>query len=338
MPPLFIGVNMKKVINWAVVGTGGITNKFITGLFAAEGAKPLAVVSRNKASAESFADKYGVLKKYDSYDDMLGDSSVDVIYIGTPHSTHKELAIKAFRAKKSVLCEKPLCINAAELREMINSARENKVFFMEAMWTRYVPPVRKVREWLAQDLIGEVKFVQANFGFNFQPRNPESRLLKAELGGGALLDAGVYPVSMASMVYGGRKPEHIGSVLQTGDTNVDEITSAVISYGKSKAASLSTSLCVSLQNDAWIYGSQGYIHIPNFVFAHSAEYIFYGRETYRFEGDFISNGYNYQAEEVMDCLREGRLESSVMTLDESLTIMETMDAIRRQWNFKYPME
>jgi predicted dehydrogenase len=330
---------MKKTINWALVGTGGISNKFVVGLKAAEGANIAAVVSRSPENAKKFADLYGV-KKACTFEDMLGDSAIDVIYIGTPHTSHKDLAVKAFKAGKAVLCEKPVCINAGELREMIRAAGENKVFFMEAMWTRYVPPVVKVREWLSQGLIGEVKMMQANFGFRL-PVNPETvkgRLLNRELGGGAVLDAGVYPVAMASMVFGGKKPLKIVSAMQIGETGVDEECAAILSYGGPRIAYTSAAIRTEMANDTWIYGSQGKIHIPAFVFAHSADLILDGRNPYHFEGDFYSNGYNYEAEEAMDCIREGKLESSVITLEESLVIMEIMDEIRAQGNLKYPGE
>ncbi|MDR1950142.1 MAG: Gfo/Idh/MocA family oxidoreductase [Spirochaetaceae bacterium] len=331
---------MKRRINWALVGTGGITNSFLTGLRAAEGANPLAIVSRSKESADRFAAKYGIEKTYagaDAYDRMLRDPDIEVIYIGTPHVFHRDLAIRAFRAKKGVLCEKPVSINAGELAGMISCARENGVFFMEAMWTRFVPSLRKVREWLAQGLIGEVKMVEANFGFNI-PWNPEGRLLNRELGGGALLDAGVYPISLASMVFGGGKPEKIASLLYLGQTGVDEEFSGLISYGGCRIATVSAALRTAMVNDGWIYGSSGRIHLPDFVFSHKARLICDGRYSYDYEGEFLSNGYNYEAEAVMDCIREGKTECDVMSLEESQRIMEIMDEIRSQWHFRYPSE
>jgi predicted dehydrogenase len=220
---------------------------------------------------------------------------------------------------------------------MIAAARENKVFFMEAMWTRFVPPLVKVRDWLARGLIGDVKMVQVNFGFSAQV-NPAGRLFNHALGGGALLDAGVYPISFASMVFGGVKPEKIASLLQFGETGVDEEFTAVISYGSYRMANVTAALRTALVNDGWIYGTRGRIHIPDYVFTHRASLIVDGQYTYHYEPDFVSNGYNYEAEEVMRCIREGKTESEVMPLDESLVIMEIMDAVRSQWNFKYPSE
>jgi predicted dehydrogenase len=328
---------MKRTINWALVGTGGISNSFLAGLRAAEGARPAAVVSRSRENAEGFAGKYGVEKWYTDYDAMLADPGIDAVYIGTPHSTHRDYALRALKAKKAVLCEKPAALNAAETGEMIRAARENRVFFMEAMWTRFVPSLCKVREWLREGLIGEVRMLQANFGFNV-PWNPQGRLLNSSLGGGALLDAGIYPVSLASMVFGGGRPEKIASLMHLGETGVDEECCGLISYGPSRMAMVSAAIRTSTVNDGWIYGSLGRIHLPGFVFSRRADLFIDGKDPYQYEPEMVSNGYNYEAEAVMDCIREGRTESAVMPPEETLTIMETLDEIRSQWNFRYPQE
>ncbi|MDR0399722.1 MAG: Gfo/Idh/MocA family oxidoreductase [Treponema sp.] len=328
---------MKDLINWAVAGTGGISNRFVMGLRDAKGARLYAASSRGKERAEAFAARYGFEKAYGDYQAMLEDPAVDAVYIGTPHSAHKEMALAAFRAKKAVLCEKPVSINAAELSAMIAEARANKVFFMEALWTRFVPPLVKVREWLAGGIIGEPRMVQANFCFS-APFNPQGRLYNRELGGGALLDAGIYPLSLASLVFGGRKPAAVHSQMHLGETGVDEEVSVLLSYGGPRMAALSAAVSTAAVNDCWIYGTQGYIRLPDFVFSHSAELRLHGRYSYRYEPEFFSNGYNYEAEEVMNCLREGKLESDTMSLAESLCIMETMDCIRAQNGFRYPGE
>jgi predicted dehydrogenase len=328
---------MKERINWGLVGTGGITRRFALGLQAVEGACLYAAASRTTERAEAFAAEFGCEKAYGDYRAMLEDPAVDLIYIGTPHVTHWEIAVNAFRAKKAVLCEKPVSINAAELSEMIAESRTAGVFFMEAMWTRFVPPLRKVREWLDSGIIGEVKMVQANFCFS-APFNPQSRLYNRELGGGALLDAGIYPLSLASLVFGGGKPESVTSMMYRGKTEVDEAVSALLSYGGPRMAAISAAVSTACVNDGWIYGTQGHIHLPDFVFSHSADLNLHGRYRHHYEPEFISNGYNYEAEEVMSCLRAGKLESGIMGLAESLCLMDTMDRIRAQHNFRYPGE
>ena len=324
-------------INWALAGTGGISNKFITGLKATEG-RAAAAVSRNMETARNFAANNGIEKAFDDYDRMLEDTAIDVVYIGTPHTTHKDLAIRALKAKKAVLCEKPCAINAGELKEMIQTARENNVFFMEAMWPRFTPPFEKVREWLSNDFIGEVLMVEANFGYN-APFDPHHRLFDPALGGGALLDAGIYPLSLISMAFGGKKPEAITSRVYLGQTGVDEQAAVLLSYGESRMAYAGTSMRTSMTTDAWIYGTKGKIYIPNFVWARSAELLADGKQRLEFTpANFIANGYNYEAEEVMHCLKAGKTESAVMPWDESILLMETIDTIRAQWNFRYPSE
>ncbi|MDR0589128.1 MAG: Gfo/Idh/MocA family oxidoreductase [Spirochaetaceae bacterium] len=328
---------MKKRINWAVVGTGGITHAFVRGLRAAEGAQVRAVVSRSAAGAASFAEKYDIPKTYTDFEAMLNDDDIEVVYLGVPHSVHKRLALPAFTAGKAVLCEKPAAINAGELSEMINCARKNRVFFMEALWTRFVPPVCKVREWLADGLIGEVRIFQGNFGFRAAVP-PSHRLLDMNQGGGALLDAGVYPISFASMVFGGGKPHRVSGALSLGETGVDEEAAALIYWGPHKTAMISASLSLATVSDAWIYGTEGFIHLPSFVFCHSANLVVSGKSSYHWEGDFRGNGYNYEADAVMDCLREGKQECGLMPPEESLNIARIMDEIRESWGFRYPQE
>jgi len=327
---------MKKEINWALVGTRGIVNHFLTGLREVNG-HAMAVVSRSQDRARHFAKRNGIAKAFGNFDQMLEDPEIDVVYIGTPHITHKDLTIRALRAKKAVLCEKPIAINAQETREMIQAARENNTFLMEAMWTRFRPAMCEVRKWLSKGLIGEVKMVQANFGFR-APIEPHHRLFNLELGGGALLDVGVYPISLISMVFGGQKPHDIKSHLVIGETGVDEEAAALISYSGPRLAYASTAIRTKMVNDAWIYGDSGKIYIPDFVQALGAELLQDSKKKTRFDQEDASNGFNFEAAEVMDCIRKGQIESSVMPLDESLVVMETIDAIRSQCNFWYPSE
>jgi predicted dehydrogenase len=178
---------------------------------------------------------------------------------------------------------------------------------------------------------------QANLGFN-NPFNPHHRLFNLELGGGALLDLGIYPLSLISMIFGGKKPADIQSRLFFGKSGADEEDAVILSYGGPRIAYAASSFTAQLENDAWIYGTRGRIYIPNFVWSRGVKLLLDGKDEYHFQPEFISNGYNYEAEEVMLCIREGKTESAVMPLDESLVITETMDAIRGQWNFRYPGE
>jgi predicted dehydrogenase len=262
---------------------------------------------------------------------------VDVVYISTPHTFHAANTLLCLDAGKAVLCEKPFAINADEAENVIRHARERDLFLMEAMWTRYLPVVVQVRKWLADGMIGEVRMLLADFGFRagFQP---ESRLFDPRLGGGGLLDVGIYTVAMAFMVFGG-PPSRITGMADIGKTGVDEQAAILFGYDGGQLAALTCAVRTSTPHEATIIGTEGRIRIETpFWDAHAATLTLSGKEPVRVEPPRIGNGYNYEAEEVGRCLRAGLRESAVMPLDETLTIMKTLDAIRAQWGMKYPME
>ncbi len=323
-------------MNWAVVGTGNIVRKFITGLRRAEGAVLRAVVSRTQEKAESFASEYGFLYGTSSYSRVLSDRDVDIVYIGTPHTSHMEYALRALENGKAVLCEKPMTISLGEGEKVVECARRNSTFFMEAMWTRFLPAMKKVREWLDDGLIGDVMLVEADFGSK-EPVIPEWRLYKRELGGGALLDVGVYPVAMAQMVYGSL-PEKVFSSMYLGSTGVDEMTNIILDYGRGRSAVISTCVNCALDTVCRIYGTKGKIEIPDFVYARQASLTVYGQYTDTASPDFTGNGYNYEAEEVMRCVSCGLIESPVMKHSDSLSVLSVMDSARHQRSFFYPGE
>ncbi|MCL9661130.1 Gfo/Idh/MocA family oxidoreductase [Paenibacillus hunanensis] len=326
----------ERKLNWGVVGTGGISNKFIADLPFTSNGVAYAASSRSMESAEAFVQKYNMTRAYDDYDKMLEDPELDAVYVGTPHPLHKENVLKALHAGKHVLCEKPFTINAGELEEMITLAREKKLFLMEGMWTRFLPPLRKVREWIRDGRIGEVLLTKAEFGFRM-PWEPEHRLLNPELGGGALLDTGIYPVSFASMIFGAQ-PEKILSTAHMGETGVDEQFSIILGYSGGRTATLNGSIRILLPNEAYIHGTEGYIHIPQFLFSREASLYVEGEEVETFTDDRECEGYAFEAEEAGRLILEGKLESDVMPLDESLAIMRILDEVRAQWGFKYSWE
>lgn len=323
-------------IRWGIMGTGWIAEQFAADLAYVENAQFVAVGSRTASSAGEFASKYDIPQAYGSYEELVKDPDIDVVYIATPHPLHREHALLCLQAGKAVLCEKPFTINGDELEELVAAAREQKLFLMEAMWTRFLPPIRQVREWLNAGLIGDVRLLKADFGFR-SGWNPQGRLLNLELGGGALLDAGIYPVSFASMIFG-TEPEKIWSTAHIGETGVDEQFSVILSYESGKTASLNGAIRLGLTNEAYIYGTNGYIHIPSFLNATSASLHVDGEEPVVVTDDRQEKGYSFEAYEVGQCLLEGRLESDVMPLDESLAIMRLLDQIREQWGLKYPSE
>lgn len=323
-------------IRWGILGSGTIAGKFATGLMALNDAVLAAVGSRTPEKARAFAAEHGAAKAYGRYEELVRDPDIDAIYIAVPHSAHKECAMLALDAGKAVLCEKPFTLNAAQLEELTAKARDSKLFLMEAMWTRFLPAIVQVREWLRAGAIGDVRAMRADFGFR-SPWNPQGRLLNRQLGGGALLDAGIYPVSFASMVFGPH-PETLQSTACLGETGVDEQFMMLLTYQGGRIASLGGAIRTQLVNDAWIFGTQGKIHIPEFLHARSAVLLADGREPDNVRPDFAGNGYGYEAAEVARCLRSGRTESPVMPLDESAAIMRILDRARASWGLTYPQE
>ncbi|NJN97826.1 MAG: Gfo/Idh/MocA family oxidoreductase [Anaerolineales bacterium] len=327
---------MMDKIRWGILGTGAIAHKFATGLKAASGAELAAVGSRAQATADQFGDTFGVPRRYASYEALAGDPEVDVIYVSTPHPLHKDNTLLCLEAGKAVLCEKPFALNAAETEAMINLARQKKLFLMEAMWTRFLPAVIKVRQLIADDVIGEVRMLMADLGFRAE-FDPTGRLFDPALGGGALLDVGIYPVSFASMIFG--TPAKVTSLAHLGATGVDEQSAMLLSYAGGQLSILAAAVRVDIPSEAIIMGTKGQIRV------HAPIYCPVRLTLSRPEqGEEIidlpleGNGYNYQALEVMNCLRNGWLESATMPLDETLAIMRTMDEIRAPWGLKYPTE
>jgi predicted dehydrogenase len=309
-----------RPIRWGILGTGRIAHHFANGLKVVPDAELVAVGSRAQETADAFGDEFGVPTRYGSYLELASDPAIDVIYVSTPHQDHRESTLLCLNSGRNVLCEKPFAINAGEARDMIEAARANSRFLMEAMWTRYRPTMVKLRELIAEGAIGEPRFLSANIGWK-SDFDPLFRLYNPDLGGGALLDGGVYPVSFASMVLGA--PSAIASVATLGETGVDEQEAIALAHPSGAVASLGVTIQV---HHDW-HRPEGLTFTP------------YGGEPQTFSfPQTEGNGYQYEAIEVGRCLRERLYESPVMPLDESISIMETMDALREQWGVRYPME
>ena len=326
-----------RSIRWGIIGTGQIAKHFARGLQVIADAELVAVGSRSIDTANVFGDAFDVPRRYGSYAELVADAEVDVVYVSTPHPDHVASTILCLEAGKPVLCEKPFAINVDEAKRMVDLARAKGLFLMEAMWTRYRPTMVKVRELLEGGAIGEPRFLSANIGWK-SDFDPESRLYNPDLGGGALLDGGVYPVSFASMVLG--PPSAIASVASLGETGVDEQEAIALAYPSGAVASLGVTIQASPISIGLILGTEGRIEIHHdWHRPEGLTYTPYGGESQRFDfPQTEGNGYQYEAMEVARCLREGLLESPVMPLDESLQIMLTMDTLRAQWGVRYPME
>ncbi len=323
-------------LRWGILAPGGISTQFATGLQSAANGTLVAVGSRNKERATAFAQKFGATNVHDSYEGLANDPDVDAIYIGSPHTYHKEHAILCMRAGKHVLCEKPFAINASEAAEMIAVAQETGMFLMEAMWTRYLPVHEKIRELIAAGVIGDVRKLFADFGFRMGTVQPDHRLFNRDLGGGALLDVGIYPLSLASSLFG--TPTRISSMANLGSTGVDEETAFILGYENGEMALCSSDIQLQTPWEAQITGTAGSIKIHTPWFFPSQFTLKIDNTETIYTLDYKGNGYTHEAEEVARCIAEGKTESAVMPLTESLTIMQTMDQLRAQWGLKYPME
>jgi predicted dehydrogenase len=326
---------MGKNIRWGILGTGRMAGDFATGLQRVDDAELVAVGSRTHESAQTFATKFNIPNIHASYENLARDDKVDVIYIATPHNSHKDNTILCLENNKAVLCEKPFTINAKEAELVIGLARSKNLFLMEAMWTRYIPAIIKLRELLDQKVIGDVQIMLA--GGAFIPEfDPEFYLFNHALGGGVLLDAGVYLVSMASMVIG--LPVKVMAMGQLGNTGVDEHDAILLEHADGALANLYVSLRGKSSPDLTLIGDKGkiYAHAP--IFCPDKLTISIDGNDEIIELPFEANGYQFEAMEVGRCLREGKLESAVMPLDETLQIMQTMDKIRAQIGLKYSTE
>jgi predicted dehydrogenase len=327
---------MTERIRWGIIGTGRIAAHFADGLAVLPDAALVAVGSRAQESADAFGDRFDISRRHASYEALAEDPEVDVVYIATPHPFHQENSILCLRAGKAVLCEKPFAINAGQAQAVIDLAREEGLFLMEAMWTRFLPTMRKLRELLAAETIGPVQMMSADFGFRSE-FDPTSRLFDPALGGGALLDVGVYTLSLAEMTLG--PPARITSMAHIGETGVDEQAVVVLGFGSGQMALLSASVRTTTSQEATLLGTEGQIkvHAPWWQ-SQKLSLTLSGQGTEVLELPFAGNGYQYEAQAVMDCLRERMQQSAVMPWDETLSVMRTMDRVRAQWGLRYPME
>lgn len=326
-----------KTVKWGLIGAGNISSKFAKALNSLEHTQITAIASRDIVKARAFADRFSIEKAYGSYEEIVRDPEIDVIYIGTPHTEHRENAKLCMINGKAVLCEKPFTLNYEEAKELEELAREHDVFLMEAMWTKFLPATKVVKQWIDHKLIGDVRFMKIDFGYRaeFDPRH---RLFDPALGGGALLDVGVYPISYAIHLMGGMPDQVVASAL-LGESGVDEVNTITMKYGKGVLASISSAITANTGNEAVIIGDKGRIVVPEYWTAESAEaYDSNGKLTDTFLHPFTSSGYVYEAEEVNQCIREGKKQSDIIPLSATLDIMKLMDDIRAEWGLVYPSE
>jgi dihydrodiol dehydrogenase / D-xylose 1-dehydrogenase (NADP) len=327
---------MSTIYRWGIVGPGRIAHKFADALSHIKNARLQAVASTNAQRAKDFAQKYSVPNYYDSYEQLFSDDRVDIVYVATTNNFHCYNTLDALNAKKHVLCEKPMAVNASQVKQMINSAQSNKVFLMEAMWTRFLPMMAEVRDIIEKGTIGQPQLLHADFGvkFNF---DPQSRVYNPNLAGGALLDLGVYCLALASMIFG--RPNNISSAIKMAGTGVDERSTVLLGYDNAKAAMLFQALDLETPRQAFIIGTEGFIKLhPSWLSGSDYTLKLNNGTEKTYHADTHENGFIYQIMAVHESLNAGKTQCDLMSLDETLTIAETMDTLRAQWHFKYPFE
>jgi predicted dehydrogenase len=319
---------MAEPLRWGILGTGAIAAGFALDLAGSDSGRVVAVGSRTAASADRFADALGIPGRHASYEALVSDPAVDVVYVATPHPLHHDNARLALEAGKPVLVEKPFTMDATEAADLVATARARGLFLMEAMWTRFLPHVAELRRLLGEGALGEVVTVVADHGQWFA-EDRASRLFAPELGGGALLDLGVYPVSFASMVLGA--PDRVVAMADPAFTGVDGQTSVLLGHPGGAHAVLTCTLSAVGPTRAAIVGTEARIEIDRPFYA-PAPFTLVPRtgEPVRFDRPHRGLGLHYEAEEVARCLGGGLTESPSMPLDETRSVMATLDEIRRQ--------
>jgi len=315
----------KEPLRWGLIGSGLIADTFASDLAVTDSGRVVAIGSRSRESADRFADRFGIPNRHASYEELVTDPDVEVVYVATPHPMHLANALLALEAGKPVLVEKAFTMTAGEARELVASARAKGLFLMEAMWTRFLPHIGAVNRLLAAGALGDIVTVMTDHGQWF-PKDPGHRLFAPELGGSILLDCGVYPVSFASMVLG--KPAEIAALVTPAFTGVDGQTSMLFGYANGAQSVLTCTSSAKSPTIAAIVGTEARIEIDSRFYAPSS-FTLIGRDgsTTRYEPPHEGNGLHYEADEVARCLRAGLLESPLMPLDETVEIMETMDAV-----------
>uniref|UniRef100_A0A6J0TQT0 Trans-1,2-dihydrobenzene-1,2-diol dehydrogenase n=1 Tax=Pogona vitticeps TaxID=103695 RepID=A0A6J0TQT0_9SAUR len=328
---------------WGICSAGKISHDFLVALKTLPSAdhKVVAIASRDIKRSQEYAQHHGICKAYGSYEELARDPDVDVVYVGSVHTQHLPLTLLFLRAKKHVLCEKPMGMNAAEVCKMIQVAQENNVFLMEGFWTRFFPVSEQIRTMVCQKSFGDLKVLKAQLAIQM---DDIPRLVNKKLGGGVILDLGCYCVQFASMVFGPEKPQSIVASGLLHETGVDETVAIILNYSGNRQAVLNCSMMVSLPGEALIGGTEGHIKIPDHMNSPTIMFVKGNRwewplppspEHLYFENDI---GLRYEAEHVRQCLLKDLKESPIMPLHESETIAAILDEARRQVGVTYEQD
>lgn len=323
-----------KTYRYGILGPGRIANSYAKAIMNCRNVTIHAVASRDGSRAEAFAKLYNAPKRYSSYEALAKDPEVDVIYIATPHSHHEAHALLCLEHRKPVVCEKPLTLDYRRAQRMVDAAVASNTFLLEGMWSRFNPCVIKAKELIDQGVIGDVRFLSADFGFS-KPYDAASRLYDLALGGGSILDVGVYPLFLALFMLG--KPARITTAAQLASTGADESCTFVLQYNTGAVAQLFSSMVVESKKEAYIGGTKGniVIHTPWYK-SMTLTVSVAGEKEQRIELPYTGNGFEFQVDEVSRCLDLGLIESPLMTHQFSLMKAQVSDEILRQAGVVYP--
>lgn len=321
-------------LKWGIIGLGKIANKFAHDIKLCSGSVLYAVASRSMEKAEAFAEKYGASKCFDSYEALAKCNEVDVIYIATPHVFHYENSMLCLANGKHVLCEKPIGMNSVQVEAMLAEAQKRKLFLMEGLWTRFMPSTEKLIELLDNKAIGEVIYAKADFGF-IPAKNYEGRVYKKELGGGSLLDIGIYPIYLSLLALG--TPTEIKTMTRWAKTEVDSACTILFGYENGTKANLESSFEIVSPTEAYVYGTEGCIKMYG-RFHHSANLSVFDKsglllETFHLP--YKGNGYVHEIEEVEKCISSSSVESNKHPLSMSLQLSQLLDGVREDMGLVY---
>lgn len=323
-----------KQLNWGIIGLGKMARIFAEDLIKVKTAQIYAVASRTQNKATEFANDFGAKKAFASYEELMQDEKVDVVYIATPHVFHFELAMQCLRAKKHVLCEKPICMNLLQTKELIAEAKAQNRFLMEAIWTRFMPSTKKMLQLLEEKRIGELISIEADFGFK-PVFDLNSRLFKKSLGGGSLLDIGIYPVFLSLLCLG--KPSKINAITRKTTTGVDYSCYMLFDYATEEKAILQSTFENQTPCEAELFGTKGSIKLySRFHQSEKLEILDEHRNTVEiFELPYQGNGYIHEIEEVNFCIQKGKMESNLLSHQFSLDLVQILDDVKNEIDLTY---
>lgn len=322
---------------WGVIGCGEIARKFASSLAVLDSGLLWAAASKSAERAAEYADAYDIKHAYTDYIALVNDPDVHAVYVATTHNFHYENVKLCLENGKHVLCEKPITVNATQFQELSDLAHKNGLFLMEGLWSRFLPAIQRLQELVAEGAVGDVRSVQVDFCLAMDV-DDSHRLKNTELGGGALLDLGIYPINFAALIFG-EHPQKVSSSAVMGKTGVDESSFYTFEYSGGRRAILSASFREAAPVTAVVRGSHGYIMVPNFL---GATELRIKRNNEELESEWYlcqkDEGFKYEIAHVMECIEAGKMESDIMPHSETLAILKVMDGMRAEWGLHYPNE